>query len=533
MQLDPSSAPRDPESGPTVSVIIPLFNHEKYIEAALQSVFSQTLRPAEIIVVDDGSGDDSASKVSRLCQDHPEIIFWSWSNQGAHHTLNAAILRATGDFVAIINSDDRYHPERLASCLAIVEADPGIDLVVTRMTFIDDQGNEVASPWYDNALSFFRQAGDFSLGLFNANFLVTTSNLFIRRSVFERIGYFSPLRYTHDLEFCLRFILGNRRLHFIDRPLLGYRVHEKNTISEDKLRGDIERAAVFAFFLYQRWRRNGVNDPWHSSLASYVEVLGEQDILEAVEDFLGLLEGKPGQDGVAISGSLPTDFLEFLSRLGVDWVHRGIDDPLLAQYVAARKALLSSSNGTRSHSNLVARMKADKKWLVEQRDAWEAEARAQEELRKSLMKALDDQAKSWAQALEDQSDSWARALENQAKSWTQELEDQRKYWTQAMDGMRVGNAWLMEQRENWEKAASAHEERATALTQAMEEMRIGKEWLDEQRKAWEAVATDSGEELARCHAALNRLQGKRLFRLLVRAKLLELTDFPPRPVAPG
>src|SRR5439155_12243129 len=162
--------------------------------------------------IDDGSSDGSADTMRRLCKERPEIIFWSRPNQGAHHTLNAAIHRASAEFVAILNSDDRYHPERLASCLDALRAHPAADVVATEIAFLDDAGEAVASPWYEDALAFYKSTGDLPLALCRANFLMTTSNLFMRRSVFESVGYFSPLRYTHDLEFFLRLILERKEI---------------------------------------------------------------------------------------------------------------------------------------------------------------------------------------------------------------------------------------------------------------------------------------------------------------------------------
>ncbi len=436
---------------PRVSVVIPLYNHERYIEAAIGSVLSQTVPPAEIIVIDDGSTDGSAAIVRRLCQDHPEIIFWSWSNQGAHHTLNAGVLRATGDFVAILNSDDCYAPDRLAACLAAVQCDPSIDVVATGASFLDEHGDAAANPWYDDALAFYKREGDFVLGLFHANFLVTTSNLFIRRSLFESIGYFSPLRYTHDLEFFLRLILGRKLVHFLDSPLVAYRLHGRNTISENKAREDVERAAVFAFFLYRQWRGDIGNGTWRSSLERYVEVLAGQGILEMVEEFLTLLESGLPHGGAAATDSVPTEFLGFLSSLGIDWVASGGAEPLLARLVAARNDFLSRQKGAEIDPKLVAALKADNQWLLEQRDAWERTAQEQAE-------------------------------------WS----------SQTLAALRADKAWLLEQRDAWERAAAA-----------------------------------SAEEVARCHDALNALLCSRLFRLLVRAKLLELTHVPPDSADPG
>ena len=483
-----------------VSVIIPLYNHEKYIEAAIESVFSQTVLPAEIIVIDDGSVDGSAAIVRRLCKDHPEIIFWSWPNQGAHHTLNAGILRATGDFVAILNSDDCYHPERLAACLAIVQSDPSIDIVATGTSFFDGQGNDMENPWYENALTLYKQEGILSLGLFHENFIVTTSNLFIRRSVFEWVGYFSPLRYTHDLEFCLRVILGKRHIHFLDRSLLFYRLHKANTILEDKAKIDVERAAIFAFFLHRQELPAGSDEGLRSWIEGYVEVLGQKDLLEMVENLLTILdESRHRRDG-GVSDSLHAEFLNLLSRLGAGWVAHNAGDTLLNQFVTARNAYLQRKESAGGNPKFISKLKKDIQWLTEQRDAWKnAFTQELEEMRIG---------NSW---LTEQRDAWKNAF-------TQELEE-----------MRIGNSWLTEQRDAWKKAAEIQEDHSKGLTQELEEMRIGNSCLTEQRDAWEREAKTSGAEIAKCHATLQGLQRSRIFNLLIRLKLLKIEYFPPSP----
>ena len=343
-----------------VSVVIPLYNHERYIESAIESVFAQSVRPAEIIIVDDGSTDGSVEKVRQLCKDRPDVIFWSRPNQGAHHTLNAAIHRATGDFVAILNSDDRYDPERLAACLAVVQSHPEVDVVATQISFMDERGRGVASQWYENALAFYKDAGDLSLALFHANFLMTTSNLFIRRAVFESVGYFSPLRYAHDLEFFLRLMLEKKNIYFLERPLLTYRFHAQNTIAESKAGTDVERAAVLAFFLYRYWLVEGTSDERESWLKRYVEVLAGQGIAEMVEYFLASLRGRTRQEGTAAQESVSWEFRGVLSRLGIDWAAPKSGDSLLAQFVAARNISLRKgdalSTGMSKHAAEVNRL---------------------------------------------------------------------------------------------------------------------------------------------------------------------------------
>ncbi|MCX7176984.1 MAG: glycosyltransferase [Proteobacteria bacterium] len=550
MQLNPRTPPLKPDADARISVIIPLYNHEKYIEAALGSVFAQSLRPDEIIVVDDGSVDGSAEKVRRLCKDHPEIIFWSWPNQGAHHTLNAAMLRATGDFVAILNSDDCFHPERLAACLAFAQANPRTDVVATGMAFIDGRGDDVASPWYESAVAFFKQEGNLSLGLFNANFLVTTSNLFIRRSIFDSIGYFAPLRYTHDLEFCLRLILGKRQIHFLDRPLLSYRLHDANTIAENKAREDVERAAVFAFFLYRLELQDGSSKDWRSWLERYVAILGRQDLLEIVENFLTTLDAGPRKSGKIVTDALSEEFLILLSRLGADWVAHGAENPLLAQFVAARNDYLQSKENAGGDPKLVGELKTNIKWLTEQRDAWQKTSEDNAESFNQALEAmrteiswLTEQRNAWQKISEEERKSFNQALDEmrsgnawlseQRDAWQQTSEENTKSYSQALEEIRVGNVWLSDQRDAWKRTTEIHEEHSKSLEHALEEMRAGNTWLLGQRDAWELAAATSGEEVARCHAALHGLLSSRLFRLLVRAKLLELRHAPPGSAASG
>jgi glycosyltransferase involved in cell wall biosynthesis len=235
----------------TISVVIPLYNHERYIDAALDSVLSQTVPPTEIIVVDDGSQDGSLQRVVRRAKSNSRIITWSHPNQGAYYTINAALQRATGQYITILNSDDCYHPQRIEACLQTLEQDREADAVCTTLAFLDGNGKPRRNKWYEESLAFYRQVGDLSLSLINANFLMTTSNLFMRHKVFDEIGGFAKLRYAHDLEFFLRLIVHGRKVAFLDQPLLHYRTHTTNTISEGVLKVKLEWAAVVAFFVWQ------------------------------------------------------------------------------------------------------------------------------------------------------------------------------------------------------------------------------------------------------------------------------------------
>lgn len=241
-----AAVPRsEPSSRADVSVIIPLYNHEKYIEAALESVFGQTRPPAEVIVIDDGSSDRSPEIAMRLCSRYEGAVFWRQTNRGAHNTINAGLQRATRPVLAILNSDDIYRVDRLELCLAAMERN-GAGIVASGIHFIDAQGTYIENPWYVEALAYLKEIGNTSLALLNGNFLMTTSNLVIHRRVLQDAGYFRNYRYAHDLEFFVRVLARSHRLFVHEEAMLDYRYHPGNTIKEDHTRVRIEWAFILS-----------------------------------------------------------------------------------------------------------------------------------------------------------------------------------------------------------------------------------------------------------------------------------------------
>jgi glycosyltransferase involved in cell wall biosynthesis len=131
-----------PES-PLVSVVIPVFNSAATIECVLDSVAAQTYRPLEIIVVDDCSNDDTVRRV-REWRTLPVKLYRQSRNHGPSRTRNAGIAAATGDYVAFLDSDDIWHPDKLAKQMARFAANPRATLVACRFRQLDQRGNRVA-----------------------------------------------------------------------------------------------------------------------------------------------------------------------------------------------------------------------------------------------------------------------------------------------------------------------------------------------------------------------------------------------------
>ena len=238
---------------PMMSVIIPLYNHESYIGEAIDSVLSQTIDDFELIVIDDGSTDNSG-QIVRSYSDN-RIRYEYHENKGAAYTINKGIRLARSHYISILNSDDVYLPERLEKARTILNSQFSPDAVFTDFQCIDGDGKLLdidrssTSNWY-----YLDEEHNTKLPpryeLLAGNKYHTSSNLICRRDVFEEIGYFKNLRYVHDYEFFLR-LMYFKKIQVIDEPLLRYRFHTHNTLDEDYSSSTYETAIILANFLVE------------------------------------------------------------------------------------------------------------------------------------------------------------------------------------------------------------------------------------------------------------------------------------------
>src|SRR5260370_35643691 len=129
-----------------IAVVMPLYNHAEYISDAIRSVLAQTRAVDKIVIIDDGSTDDSAEIVRAFAD--PRIELYTQPNAGTHAALNRGIEKAVGcDCVTILNSDDIFARERVSTCSAFLDELPSIDVVARRLGLIDctDTGSALAN----------------------------------------------------------------------------------------------------------------------------------------------------------------------------------------------------------------------------------------------------------------------------------------------------------------------------------------------------------------------------------------------------
>jgi len=224
-----------------VSVIIPSYNHIRFIEHAMDSVFRQTHPEIELIVVDDASRDGSADAIRAWVEKpgfrkrfHNRVIVECFvQNKGAHDALNRGLDLASGDFIAILNSDDKYHPRRLEKMLQSLIPHGPMGFAFSRIQFVNADGDDVSArtPFTVNLIIAQDSIDNFpstGFALLKQQIAISTGNLLGSRKLFDRVGYFSSLKYCHDWNYILRCLCVTEPV-YVAETLYDYRIHGDNT----------------------------------------------------------------------------------------------------------------------------------------------------------------------------------------------------------------------------------------------------------------------------------------------------------------
>ena len=257
---------------PRVSVVVPSFNHAEYVESALESVFRQTYPAAELVVIDDGSSDGSADRIRAALAHSPcPVRFIARRNRGAATTINEAVRLSSGEYVNVLNSDDRFAESRLETMIDAV-ARTGALWGFSRVSFIDQRGGEIATDALPRTRELSYVADDVGardtvgIAFLSGNPAISSGALFFARSLFDRLGGFRDLRYNHDWDFCLRAAVVAEPL-LVASAQYGYRLHEHNTILESATAAKAEANAMFIEFYHAALTLKSAPNPFAPVLA--------------------------------------------------------------------------------------------------------------------------------------------------------------------------------------------------------------------------------------------------------------------------
>jgi len=322
----------------TVSVIIPSYNHGKYIAEAIQSVLDQTLQDFEIIITDDASADNTVEVIEKFTDPRIQLFCLS-KNQGVSRALDFSIAKAKGKYIALLGSDDIAMSERLEKQVAFLDTHHEVGAVLSRAHIIDEESRPFANKdhfYY----SIFDQPNRtrfewLNYFFYHGNCLCAPSGL-IRKSVYEKIGGHNPCYLQlQDFDFWIRLCF-NFELYVLEDKLIQYRVRDNgmNVSSgrlENQIRSDWEyKHSIQRFFNISSLDellkifpelKNHYNDFTDALIPFYLAMLcleakSEHLVFPAVEALYNLLQNSPDPLLEKVNFSCP-DFFKLVASFDV------------------------------------------------------------------------------------------------------------------------------------------------------------------------------------------------------------------------
>lgn len=220
-----------------VSVIIPIYNVEPYIQTTVQSVLAQTYPVSEIIIVDDASPDNSAAICRQI--DDPRIVILQQENRGPSGALNSGIRHATGDYVAFLDGDDVWQPHKIETHIQHLESNPKVGVSFSGSSFIDMDGNPLAglqTPRLKDIDIFYlmryNPLGNGSAAVYRRQVLQSIKFQQQLRGEAEDVYFDENFRMSQDIELLRRIVLQtNWVVEGVSESLTQYRINPRSVSS--------------------------------------------------------------------------------------------------------------------------------------------------------------------------------------------------------------------------------------------------------------------------------------------------------------
>ena len=280
-----------------VSVIIPAYNHDKYIRECILSIVNQTYPHLELIVINDGSTDSTLECLQNLvpiCQERfSRFELINKENEGVAHTLNLALRYAGGKYVYIFASDDVSCPDAISTLVEVAEIKNGIAVVCADAELIDEEGkisnlaanNNTFLTYYTCTRSNFDANRDFGSyrSLLLGNYIPIGS--LIRRSVFDDVGFYTEGIRIEDFDLWLR-VAKKHKFKFVNYILASYRVHSENTVTREKKSLIIDTLKIYKreqAYCFQQGLSGEWNDAYLTNLVSLLKHGGLLSFIEFVK----------------------------------------------------------------------------------------------------------------------------------------------------------------------------------------------------------------------------------------------------------
>lgn len=227
-----------------VSVIIPTYNRASLLSQAIRSVINQTYKNWQLLIIDDGSADDTRKVVEEFIRKDLRIRYFYQENKGQVCAMNLGIKNSKGDYIAFLDDDDEWLPEKLEKQIEKMKSDKLVGLVYTDAIILDGKTN--SNKRSDIAKT---QSGFIYEDLLIRNF-ITASSVLVRKEVFEKLGLFDEsfiikITQIQDYDMWLR-IAKHYKIEYISEPLVKYRYVQK--INNWRKRNYAYRCLLYIYF---------------------------------------------------------------------------------------------------------------------------------------------------------------------------------------------------------------------------------------------------------------------------------------------
>ncbi|MCU0289567.1 MAG: glycoside hydrolase family 99-like domain-containing protein, partial [Acidobacteria bacterium] len=239
-----------------VSIVVPTFNAEKFIAETLLSIVHQTHPCIEIVIVDDGSSDDTRAIVNDFVEANQDvkIVTHFQANQGAHAAINKGIEIATGEILAICNHDDFFAKNRIEIMVnEMLRNDSEMAFSRVKVNILNAQNKDGKNlkKTIDNKVSSILEFPNIGYALLDFNVAISSGNLIFSKNIWKKIGGFQNLKYCHDWMFALQ-ALNHTTPVFVNMELYEYQIHENNTFRDLTHLAEKETQLVLESFFNER-----------------------------------------------------------------------------------------------------------------------------------------------------------------------------------------------------------------------------------------------------------------------------------------
>jgi len=216
----PAAAETDLER-PLVSVVIAAYDIAEYLPDAIDSALAQTYPNVEVVVVNDGSTDDTAAILERYGD---RIVTVTQENRGLASARNSGIRAARGELIGLLDGDDLWLPERLTKLVPVLEARPDLGMVTSDSFMMDETVATTRHLYREQRKRPFPESEDLQIAEIACYNFMFVSVVF-RRELVDRFGMFTDgMRRAEDYELWTRYLIGGTRAGFVDEPLGYYRI---------------------------------------------------------------------------------------------------------------------------------------------------------------------------------------------------------------------------------------------------------------------------------------------------------------------